>query len=203
MKTVGSPLLVHNVHSKFADIPRGDQFVKYTCENVISFPGKLQDVRDRGYSTEDAKRLLCEDPEFALRFGSATYDYTKGLKWNGVRVTLAADHPFDIESIMMYGSLLNNNEALCKATPNSCPLARIGQNGALFGMDIITKPSTTDVAFVRKYYPWTSGGSSVDELANITRRDIIDENILNKRSKGDGTASYLLRTRIESNSLDA
>lgn len=137
-----------------------DEHVKYECRNVQGYADALSKVMAKENLPEaDARRRLCEDRGFALRYGFMGSQFTKNPQGK------MHDEPggFDLSSIMLYGSDVFADPA-CDADASKCPLLKyVKVNGEVVGTNRIlenTEPSAGDVTWVKMRYPAVGGGSS-------------------------------------------
>ncbi|KAJ8107672.1 hypothetical protein OPT61_g8707 [Boeremia exigua] len=128
-----------------------DDYVRYDCKKLDGYSTAIAQVRaEKKLNYEDAHKLLCEDEAFAESFGFSSYEYFKdpaGLIHDEV------SSPFDVESLMMYGSD-GFAPPQCETDMNACPLLKYGLFGnvpnkklPMSRIDKPTHPSDGDAKF--------------------------------------------------------
>lgn len=137
-----------------------DDHVVYNCANVQDYAGALaKSIAAENLPEAEARRLLCEDREFADKYQFMGSQFTKNPRGR------IHDEPggFDLDSIMMYDSSVFAEPA-CDADASKCPLLKLVKvNGEIVGTNRIlenTEPSAGDVAWVKMWYPYVGGGPS-------------------------------------------
>ncbi|KAI8942026.1 hypothetical protein NX059_000133 [Plenodomus lindquistii] len=165
---------------------RGDryQFVEVRCEKIRCFTHALTSAILDGESPHVAKEKLCKDKATAKKYRFDAAEYIKNDEVP--RIDFIMDEgSFDYGSIMLYPS--NTFVAGdCQNNLDECPMVAIDRvDGEVVGtrpININAAPSTGDVAFVRKYYPWIEPVPGQDSSSNTV--------CMNKTYEGSSTHNY-------------
>ncbi|PSN71997.1 hypothetical protein BS50DRAFT_583601 [Corynespora cassiicola Philippines] len=135
-----------------------DDFVQYRCEKVKGFQEALtRAVAATKLKYDNVKGQLCNSQKFALTHDFDGSEYTKGDGVTGLPID--GDTGFDMESVMLYPSIVFSDYVKCIIDQKECPLVKILMQGNKKSngrgkIDWTLQPSWRDAGFVKKYYPW-------------------------------------------------
>lgn len=119
-----------------------------------------------GVSPTDAKRLLCEDSDFAKQYKFFGEQFIKNDRLSTTPDRWGAlDGPggYDIDSIMHYSSYTFGDLEACYNSLDNCPMVQIRKDsqGIETGVAHIAMPvgpSKKDLAWVKANYCWPADG---------------------------------------------
>jgi hypothetical protein len=142
-----------------------DDHVEYRCGNIQGFGKALTSAILAG--ERDVSTRLCGDQEFAIKYGFDGSAYTKNLGYTDFAGRFD-EGSFDMASVMMYPSNAYSNPGCSPTNMDVCPLVGLDKvNGKVVGKSWIygnVAPSSGDVAFVRKWYPWEDDMESAPQM---------------------------------------
>jgi len=178
--------------------------------------------RQIGIPAQQARDLICHDVDKrATNAGIPTYNFLIPHIWkDGTTIPYDLESPYDIHSIMQYESEMGAPGQQC-VRDEDCPMVQIvrdaqGNDVGRARIPFNWVPSSADVAFVKKYYPWvgwspgyepggqyagagvqTRGRRSRGLDRNFSRGATRNATVLDQRHKRDGSTSYIYRVRHE------
>jgi hypothetical protein len=144
------------------------------CDKLQGLEAAIQGLVGAGWRRFDASRILCQDVNFAREKGVLLGQVSKGVRDDkNLPMNFEPGSPFDFDSIMMYSSyVFTEDSAACHADVKECVMARKEMVNGVSKLSHIIRaqvPSSHDVEFVRKYYPWVGWSDGHGPRAPIAK----------------------------------
>jgi hypothetical protein len=132
-----------------------DEFLHFECENIQDFGRAMAAAIKTG--EVNWKEKLCEEKDYANRFEFDSAQFTKNYE-SQIIPGMIDEGNFDFGSVMLYPSHAFSNPECSPDNLDKCPLAQLDKvNGEVMGKSYIHEnvaPSSGDIAFIKKWYPW-------------------------------------------------